>query len=137
MLNFDYSIDHLKKLANNSDIHNKHAAGVIYNNKLISSGINKFISFKTYGRTMHAEISAFSNLSKNIKIKGLDIIVIRIKNGHDTTVLKNSRPCSICITKLQKYGVRKVYYSNEHGIIVNEFVSDMEKTHTSSNNRRL
>lgn len=127
-------IDHLKKIANNSDIYYQHAAGIIQNNKLVSSGINKFAAVKSphYKRTIHAEISAFYNLSKK-NCKGLDMIVIRIKNN----TLKNSRPCNNCIDKLTKLGIRKVYYSNENGIIVHEFVENMEKIHVSSGYRLL
>lgn len=127
-------IDYLKKIANNSDIYYQHAAGIIQNNKLISSGINKFAAVKSpqYKRTIHAEISAFYNVSKK-SLKGLDVIVIRIKNN----MLKNSRPCNNCIDKLRKVGIRKVYYSNEDGIIVSEFVENMEKLHISSGYRLL
>lgn len=40
---------------------------------------------------------------------------------------KNSRPCAHCIDILQKFGIKKVIYSNEQGIFCEEFVYEMKK----------
>jgi len=59
----------------------------------------------------------------------MDIIVIRINKKLQ---LRNSRPCKDCIDELKQIGIRKVYYSNDNGDIVYEFVENMIKTHTSA-----
>ena len=82
---------------------------------------------------MHAEITVFEKLPRK-KVKGMDILVIRINKNF---ALKNSRPCNQCIDKLIKFGIRKVFYSNEDGIIVSEFVERMEKIHISSGTKHL
>ena len=64
----------------------------------------------------------------------MDILVIRVNKN---LTLKNSRPCSQCIDKLSKLGIRKVFYSNEEGDIVWEFVEQMKKTHISAGTRHL
>lgn len=125
MFDNKFDLDYLIKKAGNSIIYNQHAAGILQNKKIINYGINKYVNSSK--RTIHAEISAFTNLSKKC-LKGLDIIVIRIKNNR----LKNSRPCNHCIDKLIKVGIYKVYYSNENGMIVSEIVEEMEKLHISS-----
>ena len=128
MLDNKFDLDYLIKKAGDSIIYNQHAAGILQNKKIINYGINKYVNSSCeYKRTIHAEISAFTNLSKKC-LKGLNIIVIRIKNNR----LKNSRPCNHCIDKLIKVGIYKVYYSNENGIIVSEIVEEMEKMHISS-----
>ena len=83
--------------------------------------------------TIHAEINIFLNLPKK-SVKGLDILVIRITKD---MALKNSRPCNLCIAKLNELGIRKVFYSNDNGLIVSEIVENMERYHVSSGQRFL
>lgn len=133
MSKINFAIETLIKVAQESNISYKHSAGLIYNDKIHSIGVNKFIPFKKYKdiqlyRTIHAELSIFEKIPKRIA-KGMDIIVIRINKGSQ---LKNSRPCKDCINELQRIGIRKVYYSNDDGNIVYEFVENMIKTHTSA-----
>ena len=64
--------------------------------------------------------------------KGNDILIIRISNS---CKLKNSRPCDDCITKLKLRGIRKVYYSNEFGSIVCEYLTEMKNLHKSSGHK--
>lgn len=129
MYKLDNIIYELINKAKKSDVSNKHAAGLIIKNKVIYYGVNRYI--RKYN-TIHAELNIFERLKKNIKRKGTDIIVIRVdKNGE----LKNSRPCNHCIHSLRKLGIRKVFYSNEHGYIVCEDLDNMELLHTSAGNK--
>lgn len=131
-------IETLKKKALNSDLQYKHSAGLIHKNKMVSTGFNKYITFSSkiniinFKTSIHAEIDAI--LQTDIKfIRGLDIIIIRIKElANGKIILKNSRPCNSCIDKMRNYGIRKVYYSNDTGDIVYEFLENMPKLHTSS-----
>jgi tRNA(Arg) A34 adenosine deaminase TadA len=135
---FEEPIRLLKKIAIESIVYYKHAAALISGDTIYSSGANKFVkeiklNDQIYYRTMHAEITVFERLPKK-KVRGMDILVIRINKN---LALRNSRPCSQCIDKLSKLGIRKVYYSNEDGNIVWEFVEQMEKTHISSGTKHL
>lgn len=135
---FEEPLRLLKKIAIESIVYYKHAAALISGDTILSSGANKFIkevkiNDQTYYRTMHAEITVFQRLPKK-KVRGMDILVIRINKN---LALRNSRPCAQCIDKLCKLGIRKVYYSNEDGQIVWEFVEQMEKTHISSGTKHL
>ena len=140
---FDESImNDLIKTAMKSTVNNKHSAMLIKNDTIYKSEYNKFIKEITIRKnnntyihhlTVHAEIHACHYNKKNAK--GMDIIVIRIdKMG---TKLKNSRPCNNCIRKLRKLGIRKVFYSNENGNIVSEYVNDMEFLHICSSQNNL
>jgi deoxycytidylate deaminase len=137
--NFEDELKKLIKIASFSAISYKHAAALIYNNTIYSSGINKFIKTiktkdnKTHYKTMHAEINVFENFPKK-NVKGMDILVIRINKSN---ILKNSRPCNQCIDELLKIGIRKVYYSDDNGNIISENVAYMEKIHISSGTRHL
>jgi deoxycytidylate deaminase len=129
---FDYeTLDLLKKTAMRSTVENKHAAALLkgnYKNKLII-GFNRPIKEKVKYKTIHAEVNAIFNFPYDKKaMRGMDIIVIRNKNGH----LKNSRPCNHCIDKMITVGIRKVFYSNDDGDIVFEYLEEMERTHISS-----
>ena len=132
MFESDYEmLDILKKAAMRSTVENKHAAALLkgnYKNKLII-GFNRPIKEKVKYKTIHAEINAIFNFPYDKKaIKGMDIIVIRNKNGN----LKNSRPCNHCIDKMANVGIRKVFYSNDEGNIVYEYLEKMERIHVSS-----
>jgi deoxycytidylate deaminase len=138
---FDDIILVLKKIAMYSTIYNKHAAALIKNEKHISSGFNKFIKevtirkdniTQTHFKTLHAEVDALYSFHGKKNVKGMDIIVIRVNKNN---ILKNSRPCNDCINKLNKLGIRKVYYSNEQGEIVYEYVKDMPNLHISSGSK--
>jgi tRNA(Arg) A34 adenosine deaminase TadA len=135
---FDEPIRLLKKIAVESIVYYKHAAALMSGDTVYSSGANKFIkeikiNDQIYYKTMHAEITVFEKLPKK-KVRGMDILVIRINKN---LALKNSRPCNQCIDTLSKLGIRKVYYSNEDGNIVWEFVEQMEKIHISSGTKHL
>ena len=135
---FEEQINLLKKIAFESIVYYKHAAALISGDTVYSAGVNKFIkevkiNDKTFYKTMHAEITVFERLPKK-KVRGLDILVIRINKN---LALRNSRPCNQCIDTLLKLGIRKVYYSNEEGRIVSEFVEQMEKLHTSSGTKHF
>jgi deoxycytidylate deaminase len=129
------NIQTLRRIAQNSPLQHKHGACLMKNNKIITIGYNKYIKKSLVNNifvkfTIHAEIDALCKLDKKL-IKGHDILIIRISKSH----LKNSRPCNSCIEKLKSRGIRKVYYSNEYGNIVCEFLEDMPKLHDSSGHR--
>ncbi len=72
MLDSKFDLDYLIKKAGDSTIYNQHAAGILQNKKIINYGINKYVNSPCkHKRTIHAEISAFTNLSKKC-LKGLD-----------------------------------------------------------------
>jgi deoxycytidylate deaminase len=130
------NIQKLKKIAENSPLQHKHSACLMKGDKIISIGYNKYIKESIINNnivkfTIHAEIDALCKLDKKL-IKGHDILIIRISKSCN---LKNSRPCNSCIEKLKRRGIRKVYYSNEYGNIVCEFLEDMSKLHICSGDR--
>lgn len=137
MSKFENVINILKKNALNSSLHYKHSACILKNDKILTIGKNKYfknicIENETIKLSIHAEVDAlFKYYNKNFKnVKGLDILIIRICDK--SCNLKNSRPCNSCIEKLKQKGIRKVYYSNDKGNIVYEFIENMPKIHDSS-----
>lgn len=56
------------------------------------------------------------------------VMVVRLNHEDD---LKNSKPCKHCILKMWRLGVKKVFYSNEDGLIVRENMSKIQNEHVS------
>lgn len=81
--------------------------------------------------TIHAEMDALFAVRTKYT-KGMDILIIRVNRQ---LVMKNSRPCNVCIDKLRQKGIRRAYYSNDQGQVVYEYVDRMPKLHESSANR--
>ncbi len=75
--------------------------------------------------------------SKERKAKKYDIFVVRINKCSDTVKLVNSRPCSHCLDMMKSVGIRRVYYTDDSGEIINENVKDMVSIHTSKVTQRF
>jgi tRNA(Arg) A34 adenosine deaminase TadA len=118
----------LTKKTKYSNCNYKHAAAIIKNGKILSIGVNSFIS----GVSLHAEICAIkqcmSIYPKNL-LKGLDLIVVRCTK---TGELSNSRPCKHCCSFIKEKGVRNIFYSNEFGEIIHELSTDFQTDHVCS-----
>lgn len=137
-------LNNLKKTAMKSSVNNRHSAALIKNDIVLKSTCNKFIkqinirkdnyTFIHY-LTVHAEVNAICSYYDKKNVRGMDIIVIRVNKCG--TKFKNSRPCNDCIIKLQKLGIRKVYYSDEKGEIVVEYVNNMKFIHICSSKKIL
>lgn len=125
----------LIKIASHSTVNQRHSAALINGNTIYNIGINKYCS-KSKLSTIHAEIDALMSFDKKYfkSLKGMDILIIRINqnNNCNNRKLKISRPCNNCIDTLRKFDIRKVYYSDEYGNIVFEYLYDMQKKHTSA-----
>lgn len=140
----DYILNNLKKTAMKSSVNNRHSAALIKNDIVLKSTYNKFIKHVhirknnctyTHYVTVHAEVNAICSYYDKKNVSGMDLIVIRVNNCG--TKFKNSRPCNDCIIKLQKLGIRKVYYSDEKGEIVFEYVNNMKFIHICSSKKNL
>ena len=140
LVKLSIDINLLIKTAEKSYVNSQHAAALIYNDNILAMNVNKFIktilikngeSIEKYYKTIHAEINL--NYPRN-EVRGKDIVVIRINKN---LALKNSRPCSMCIEKMKKLGIRKVYYSNNDGEMICEDVKTMTSEHISAGNKVL
>ncbi|NDC95112.1 hypothetical protein EB118_12500 [bacterium] len=117
--------DELVELAKQkSQLQFRHAACVFMGKRVFGMGYNRYnckvFSFiRTPPFSVHAEVSAVLNCSNP---RGKNVQVIRINSKNQ---LCNSRPCKNCIRHLKSKGIHKVYYSNEHGVILSELVELM------------
>jgi deoxycytidylate deaminase len=77
----------------------KHGAVLIYRSKVISNGHNTGYS--------HAERSCIENCSSE-KIKNCTLYVVRINKKREYRL---SKPCCECTKFIQRYDIKKTYYS--------------------------
>lgn len=113
-----------RKESKKSD-HTKHKLGasVTRNGKIISSGYNHHRKtnpqIKAIGgcdlKTVHAEMDSIFKLKNKELLKGATVAVYREKKDGS---LGCARPCPICMNFLRFYGVKKVIYTIETGIVV-------------------
>lgn len=82
---------------------------------------------------IHAEHDAINKLKpirKKKHLHNVNLLVIRLSKFNK---LQNSKPCANCIENLKHlpqkrgYRIRTIYYSNEHGEIVKNSLTQLEK----------
>jgi len=101
------------KIAEKSNMLQKHGAIIVYKNKIIADGYNYICDYMNNNYSIHAEIAAISKIFYNKKIlEECDIYVVRIATSSIfDKCLKNSQPCISCSKFIKKYNLRNIYYS--------------------------
>lgn len=64
--------------------------------------------------------------------RGMTLVVIRINSNSNIT---GSKPCKHCCNIIKAIGIKKVIYSDNDGIFVDEKASDMCSDHISLSRR--
>ena len=108
----------------------KHGAVVYKNGKIIQSGRNQYCSLNRLRNyksnriwSIHAEMNALANLPKNIT-RGAGIIVVKVNREGDLT---NSRPCRVCMSIIERMGIKRVMYSTDTNKMFKENVVKYKK----------
>ena len=88
--------------------------------RIISSAHNSIRScsaikpqYRKWENSLHAEQAAILNSKDISKLKGCDILVMKISKTEEH--VSNAMPCEFCMASLIKVGIKKVYYSNSEG----------------------
>ncbi len=103
------------KIAEKSQMQQKHGAVIVYKNKIIATGYNYICSYMNKNYSIHAEVSAISQVFYNKKLlEECDIYVVRIASPLFNYCLKNSKPCKNCSCFIKKYNLRNIYYSTNY-----------------------
>ncbi len=103
------------KIAEKSQMQQKHGAVIVYKNKIIATGYNYICSYMNNNYSIHAEVSAISQVFYNKKLlEECDIYVVRIASPMFNYCLKNSKPCKNCTCFIRKYNLRNIYYSTNY-----------------------
>lgn len=96
-----------------SECRQKHAACLVYKDKIVAIGYNHHVSPSRDIQkrwTIHAEVDCLINLNRRMRVKcdEMKMYVIRVdKEGH----LRISAPCNKCNDFITKYNIKTVYYS--------------------------
>ncbi len=103
-------LDDCKTLAQKSDMLHKHGCIIVKNGNVVSTGFNQRYTKKKIQEchdvtSWHAEMIAIRKCTKELLCQS-DLYIVRIGSG-----FKYSKPCSICSKKIEKLGIRNVYYS--------------------------
>lgn len=102
----------------------KHGAVLIKGGSVINTAHNECVHSKLADRfkkhdgwgTRHAELNVCLGIDKKVT-NNADVYVVRINRDG---LLRNSRPCSMCIDTMKFLNIRRVYYSisqTEYGVI--------------------
>ena len=97
-------------LAKKSTMMQKHGAVILdKNGEIIGQGFNHFSSFMSHSWSCHAEIAALLSI-KNKKALLVDATLVVVRIGSDNEP-KLSKPCDKCRKEINKFGIKKVFYS--------------------------
>jgi len=67
----------------------------------------------------------------------IDLWVVRAKELPDGTIeLRDSKPCSNCLSVLKKMGINRIWYSTGDGKVICEKTAKMTTTHLSIYNKK-
>lgn len=109
------AVDELRGRELDPDLTSHHAAVIVSGGRVQSVGINKhkkngFIkSFQHHDFcNTHAECDAVLKARRKIDLRNAKIYVARLRKDGQ---IGNSKPCEMCALVLQRYGIRRVYYT--------------------------
>ena len=100
----------------------KIGAVIFKGSRIISSSHNYIRScsaikpqYRKWFNSLHAEQAAILNSGDWSKLKGCDILVMKISKTEEH--ISNAMPCEFCMASLIKVGIKRVYYSDDNGNI--------------------
>lgn len=104
----------------------KMAAGIVYRNRLIATGVN---SYKTHPMMLeyrknedaiflHSEVDAIKNALRVVspdKLQKCDIYILRLKRSSDnkTWIHGLAKPCCGCARAILTFGIRNVFWTKD------------------------
>ena len=108
-------LDKAAEIAKYSTMQQKHGAVIVYKNKIIAGGFNYMTHYLNDNNSIHAEVAAISQVFKNKMIlEECEIYVVRIASSKFNNCLKLSKPCEKCSKFINKYNLKKAYYSTNY-----------------------
>ena len=110
-------LDYAANIAMKSSMNHKHGVVIVHKKKIISTGFNYILSQHCHDYSIHAEISAIASL-KGKKLKTIlpecELYVVRIGPNDYNNMLKYSKPCCNCQQAINKFGIKKAFYSTNY-----------------------
>lgn len=111
-----YYLDIAASVAINSPMSHKHGAVIVHKKKIISTGYNYFFTQLTKNYSIHAEVAAINSLKGKMKdiLSECELYIVRIGPVNYQDILKYSKPCLKCQDYINKYEIKKTYYSTNY-----------------------
>lgn len=95
-------------------------AAVVSGGRILSVGVNKskkngYVARNQYAEycNTHAEIDALLKIKDPKVLLGAKLFVMRLQRDRETIV--SAKPCEMCYKAMLDAGIKRVYYTNEHG----------------------
>jgi|TARA_B110000093_G_scaffold24632_1_gene23508 deoxycytidylate deaminase len=105
-------------IAKNSNMFQKHGAVIVYKKTIIGTGYNSYTYNCKNTFSIHAEIIAINNAVKNCNKEILcdsKLYIVRIApETKSDNLLKYSKPCLNCQKYINKFNIKKIYYSTNY-----------------------
>jgi tRNA(Arg) A34 adenosine deaminase TadA len=126
-----------------SDSHHKHGSVLILCKNMIFTGYNHTTN-ASGSLTVHSEEHAINNFIEwcrlrrrtdcfiRRKLHNSIVVTVRVKNN----LLKTSSPCKMCLNLIQKYGIKKVLYSDQNQVVTKK-TRDIHDPYISSGYRNV
>ena len=125
-------LERLRDEAKKSNMSIKLASGLFYSKKgfvSIACNSTRTYSNKKIRSNFHAEEAVLYNYQTRftrLKTKNLKLIVVRLSPGNNLLL---SKPCITCTHAIYSFGIRKIYYINEHNELICERIASLCKYH--------
>jgi deoxycytidylate deaminase len=107
--------DNLYNSVIKSSMNSKYACAILFRNKIISIGINKYKTCKYEKQfdskyecnkfSIHAEKDAIRKVKNKNILQYCKIYIVKIKEGK----LEQGIPCPMCYNLLKKYNINKIF----------------------------
>tara|TARA_B000000477_G_scaffold52176_2_gene43889 strand:+ start:58545 stop:59078 length:534 start_codon:yes stop_codon:yes gene_type:complete len=113
-----YYFDFAANIAKNSNMFQKHGAVIVYKKTIIATGYNSYSYNSRTNFSIHAEIIAINNAIKNSNKELLSdskLYIVRIApESKSKYMLKYSKPCLNCQKYINKFNIKKIFYSTNY-----------------------
>ena len=110
--------------AQRSPLEHKLGAVIVKDNKVVAAGFNQYtVNHYRHAWSVHAEVAAIMQLRGKPPsyLRECEMYVVRIGRRHScpTHPLRLSKPCANCEALIRERGIRRVYYSVNEDVPVN------------------
>ena len=100
-------------VASKSTMNQRHGAIIVKNGEIVGEGCNYTAKWMCHPYSVHAEVAALLSVPKRNRhrkyLEDSTMLVIRI-SGKDKHC-NFSAPCDNCKKEIEKYGIKRVFYS--------------------------
>ena len=109
--------DRAARIAAKSIMGQKHGCIVVLDGEIIAEGFNRHTMHMFHSYSVHAEVDCLYKINKKKYRHAshkMELFVVRIGPDSFDAPLKFSKPCECCQAAIEKFGIKKVYYSTNY-----------------------